>query len=128
MNYYTAKTINKDFETTVQLITESLKSNGFGILTEINVHDVFKNKLEIDFKKYRILGACNPQFAHQAITTEPNIGTMLPCNVIVKEVDDTNTEVVAVNPVASMQAVGSDGLAEIADEVKKRLEIAVQSL
>lgn len=128
MSYFTAKTIEKDFETTVELVTESLKEQGFGILTEINVHDVFKKKLDIDFKKYRILGACNPQFAHQAITTVSNIGTMLPCNVLVKEIDKDNTEVVAVNPVASMQAVEVDGLAEIADEVKVRLEQAIQSL
>ena len=128
MSYFTAKTIEKDFETAVTLVTESLKEQGFGILTEINVHDVFKKKLDIDFKKYRILGACNPQFAHQAITTESNIGTMLPCNVLVKEVDEKNTEVVAVNPVSSMQAVEVEGLAEIAGEVKNRLEHAIQSL
>lgn len=110
--------MDTSFDEAIDKVTKELKEEGFGILTEIDVKETFKKKLDVDFRKYRILGACNPQMAHQAISAESKIGTMLPCNVIVQETKDGKTEVSAVDPVASMSAIENDRLGSIAQEVQ----------
>lgn len=128
MEYYFSKTINDSFENTIQKVTESLKSEGFGILTEIDLKATFKKKLDVDFYNYTILGACNPPFAYKALQAEDKIGTMLPCNVIVQEKVAGQIEVSAVDPAASMQAVENEKLAEIATEIRDRLKKAIEQL
>jgi uncharacterized protein (DUF302 family) len=128
MEYYFSKTINDSFENAIQKVTESLKSEGFGILTEIDLKATFKKKLDIDFYNYTILGACNPPFAYKALQAEDKIGTMLPCNVIVQEKVAGQIEVSAVDPAASMQAVENEKLAEIATEIRDRLKKAIDQL
>jgi uncharacterized protein (DUF302 family) len=128
MSYYFTKTIKGDFESAITKVTEELKKEGFGILTEIDVQATFKKKLDIDFKKYRILGACNPNFAFEAIQAEDKIGTMLPCNVIVQEQEDGIVEVSAVDPVASMVSVQNNSLANIASEVSEKLNRVINNL
>ena len=126
--YYHARTLDLSFDDAIDRVTETLKDEGFGILTEIDVRETFKKKLDVDFRPYRILGACNPQFAHQALQAEDKIGTMLPCNVIVQATADGRTEVAAVDPVASMQAVENDALGDIAGEVRERLRRAIDQI
>jgi uncharacterized protein (DUF302 family) len=128
MSYYFAKTISEDFNTAIEKVTEELKKEGFGILTEIDLQKTLKNKLDVDFRKYKILGACNPQFAYQAVLAEPSIGTMLPCNVIVQEKEDGKVEVSAVDPMASMMAVQNEKLHGVAEEVRKKLERVISNL
>jgi len=128
MKYYFNKTLHEDFEKVIDRVTEELKKEGFGILTEIDVKETLKKKLDVDFKKYRILGACNPPYAHKALKAEDKIGTMLPCNVIVQEIDDGHVEVAAVNPMASMQAVDNIELSEIAQEITAKLENVIEKL
>ena len=128
MSYYISKTVDASFNDASEKVTADLKEEGFGILTEIDVKDTLKKKLDVDFKKYKILGACNPGFAHKALQHEDKIGTMLPCNVIVEEHEDGTVEVSAVNPIASMQAVSNDQLADIAGEVRDRLEKVIKAL
>ena len=128
MSYYFSKIVNYDFDDAIDKVTEELKKEGFGILTEIDVKATFKKKLDIDFRKYRILGACNPNFAFQAITAESKIGTMLPCNVIVQELENGKVEVSAVNPVASMMAIKNDSLGPIAEQVRDNLKKVIANL
>ncbi len=126
--YYFTKVIDLPFDEAIARTTEELKKEGFGILTEIDVQTTLKNKLDVDFRPYRILGACNPPFAHKALTAESKIGTMLPCNVVVQQMENGRVEVSAIDPVASMQAVENRDLAAIAGEVRDRLERVVASL
>jgi uncharacterized protein (DUF302 family) len=128
MSYYFAKRLGKGFESAVSRVTEALQKEGFGVLTEIDVHAVMKKKLGVTMKPYKILGACNPQFAHMALEAEDKIGTMLPCNVIVQELADGDIEVAAVDPIASMQGVGNQALAGIAGEVQAKLKGVIDSL
>lgn len=128
MSYYISTTFKGTFDEAIQKTTEELKKEGFGVLTEIDVKDTLKNKLDVDFKKYRILGACNPNMAHKALTTEDKIGTMLPCNVIVEEHEDGTVEISAVDPLASMQVVENDDLKIIANQVKEMLSQVIQSV
>lgn len=128
MSYYFSKVLDHSFEEAIEKVTEELKEEGFGILTEIDVKETFKKKLDVDFRKYRILGACNPQLAHKAISAESKIGTMLPCNVIVQETEDGKTEVSAVDPVASMTAIENDELGGIAQEVRSKLKTVIKQL
>lgn len=128
MKYYIEKTTNYSFDEAVEKVTEELKKEGFGVLSEINIHEKLKEKLDVDFRKYRILGACNPPSAYKALQAENKIGTMLPCNVIVQELENGKTEVAAVNPVASMQAVDNDNLKVIAKEITEKLEKVILSL
>jgi len=122
MKYYFEKTLNCSFEEAVKRVTEELKKEGFGVLTEINIHEKLKEKLGVDFRKYRILGACNPAFAYKALQEEDKIGTMLPCNVIVQQISETQTEIAAVDPMASMQSVENEKLAGVANEVQQKLK------
>lgn len=128
MKYYFNKTLHEDFEKGIQRVTEELKKEGFGILTEIDVQETLKKKLDVDFQKYRILGACNPPYAHKALVAEDKIGAMLPCNVIVQEISKGVIEVAAVNPMASMQAVENEKLAEIASDITAKLENVIEKL
>ncbi len=128
MNYYISTKLNTSFNEAITLVTEELKKEGFGVLTEIDVHSTLKKKLDVDFRKYKILGACNPGFAHKALQQEDKIGLMLPCNVIVQELANGQIEVAAVNPAASMMAVENDKLADIATEVKQMLEKVIGNL
>lgn len=128
MSYYNAKTIDVNFDEAIEKVTAELKEEGFGILTEIDVKETLKKKLDVDFRKYKILGACNPPFAHKALLAENKIGTMLPCNVIVQETDDGKVEVAAVNPMESMKAVENEKLGEIADEITNRLNKVMEKL
>ncbi len=128
MSYHFSKTLDLPFDQAVTRVTDALKAEGFGVLTDIDVAATMKAKLGKDFRPYRILGACNPQLAHRALELEDKIGTMLPCNVIVQEHDDGRVEVSAVDPVASMQAIENPGLADVAQEVRGRLKQVVESL
>lgn len=128
MSYYFNRTIKGSFEEALERVKLSLKKEGFGILTEIDVKETLKKKLDADFQEYRILGACNPSFAYRALQVENKIGTMLPCNVIVHEVSKGSLEVAAVDPVASMRAVENPALLSVAREVKERLQRVVTSL
>ena len=128
MDYYFTKTISCDFDQAIEKVTEELKKEGFGILTEIDVTATLKKKLDVDLYNYRILGACNPPFAYKALQAENKIGAMLPCNVILQEREAGKIEVSAVDPVASMQAVGNDALGEVADEIRGRLQKVIGSL
>ncbi|KPK02177.1 MAG: hypothetical protein AMK71_03220 [Nitrospira bacterium SG8_35_4] len=127
MQYYFSKKLNIDFHEAIVRVTDELKKEGFGILTEIDVQAAMKKKLNIDFRKYQILGACNPPFAHKALQAEDKIGTMLPCNVIVQETEG-GVEVAAIDPVASMQAVENPALREIASGVQSKLKKVIESL
>jgi len=128
MSYYFSTSVTGSFETVLERATASLRKEGFGILTEIDVQATLKQKLDVDFQKYKILGACNPPFAYQALQTENKIGTMLPCNVIVQEVSGGKIEVAAVDPVASMRAVNNPGLFSIAEQVRERLKRVVENI
>ena len=128
MKYYHGKTLkNISFEEVINKVTDALKEEGFGILTEIDIKETLKKKLDKDFRPYRILGACNPPFAYKALLAEDKIGAMLPCNVIVQQLEDS-VEVAAVDPVASMQAVGNKALEEIAVEIRDKLRSVIDSL
>ena len=127
MTYYFAKTLDMHLDQAVDRTVAALKSRGFGVLTKIDVKATLKEKIGADFRPYVILGACNPKMAHQALQAEDKIGTMLPCNVIVQEVDG-KSEVAAVDPVASMQAIKNDSLAAIATKVREELRAVVESI
>lgn len=127
-NYFYARTLELPFEQAETAVTDALKEEGFGVLTEIDVRATLKGKLDVDFRPYKILGACNPHFAHQALQVEDKIGVMLPCNVILQESEGGGTEVAAVDPVASMQAVEAVGLEEIASDVRDRLRRVIDTL
>lgn len=129
MNYYNSKKLqNISFDEAIEKVTEALKQEGFGILTEIDVKVTLKKKLDINFRPYKILGACNPPFAHKALLAEKNIGTMLPCNVIVQKTEDGMIEVAAVDPVVSMSAVGNAELESIAKEIRMKLQKVIEEL
>lgn len=128
MSYYISKTVDLSFDEAIERVTDRLKEEGFGVLTEIDVKDTLKKKLDVDFKNYKILGACNPKMAHKALQFEDKIGTMLPCNVIVEEHDDGTVEVSAVDPKASMQAVDNIKLGDVATQVREMLEHVVKGL
>jgi uncharacterized protein (DUF302 family) len=128
MKYYMNKTITAEFDKAVEQVTEALKKEGFGVLSTIDIQEKLKEKLDVDFRKYKILGACSPSHAYQALQNEDKIGTMLPCNVIVQETDENQVEVAAVDPVASMMSVENNQLAGIAGEIKSKLERVIASL
>lgn len=126
--YYYSKIVELPLEAAAERVTKALKQEGFGVLTEIDVQATLKKKLDVDFRPYMILGACNPHFAHQALQAEDKIGAMLPCNVIVQEVEPGRTEVAAVDPVASMQAIENERLAPIAGNVRDQLRRVIDQL
>ncbi len=128
MSYYFSRTFDWNFDKAIEKVTAALKEEGFGILTEIDVKETLKKKLDVDFRNYRILGACNPPFAHQALQAEDKIGTMLPCNVIVQDTGDGKVEIAAVDPVASMQAVDNPELGKVAEQVRAKLRRIIGKL
>ncbi len=130
MSYYIATTIKDkwSFDEAIEKTTQALKEEGFGVLTEIDVKATLKKKLDVDYYNYKILGACNPPFAHKALQAEDKIGVMLPCNVIVQEKTPGTIEISAVDPLASMQAIDNPALADIAQQVKEKLQRVIQSL
>ena len=128
MTYHFSKTLRLPFDAAITQVTEALKREGFGILTEIDVQQTLKKKLDIDFRPYRILGACNPSLAHQALQAEDKIGTMLPCNVVVQELRSGMVEVSAVDPVASMTAIENPKLGAVAKTVQAKLRKMIDSL
>jgi uncharacterized protein (DUF302 family) len=128
MKYYNTKRVNLPFEDAINRVTNELKKEGFGILTEIDVKETLKKKLDVDFRKYKILGACNPPFAYQALQAEDKIGTMLPCNVIVQETKEGNVEVSTINPLVSMQAVKNPNLESIASQISEKLKRVLEAV
>lgn len=128
MSYYFNKTVNGTFNNVIEKVTDLLSKEGFGILTEIDIQQTMKQKLNVDFNKYKILGACNPPFAYKALVAEDKIGTMLPCNVIVQELEDNSIEVAAVNPLESMQAVKNTALIDVAEKVSEKLRKVINNL
>jgi uncharacterized protein (DUF302 family) len=128
MTYYFSKIVKAPYAETIEKVTAALKERGFGVLTTIDVKATLKSKIDVDFRPYTILGACNPGFAHKALSAEDKIGTMLPCNVVVQEVRPGEVEVSAVDPVASMQAVENAKLLPIAGQVREMLRQTVESL
>ncbi len=128
MKYYISKKIDATFEQAIDEVKEALAIQGFGVLSEINLQDKFKEKLNVDFRRYTILGACNPAYAYKALQSEDKIGTMLPCNVVVQELGKNVIEVAAIDPIASMMAVENPKLAKLAIEIKVKLERVIESL
>jgi uncharacterized protein (DUF302 family) len=128
MSYYFSKILQTTLEDAVSRVSEELKKEGFGVLTEIDVKETLKKKLNVDFRKYRILGACNPQYALKALEAEDKIGTMMPCNVIVQEIAGVGVEIAAIDPVASLQAVKNPKVEEIARQVRDKLRDVIERL
>ena len=128
MEYYFSKTITGSFDEAIQKVTAALKAEGFGVLTEIDIKATLKKKLDVDFYNYKILGACNPPYAYKALLAEDKIGTMLPCNVIVQEKVAGQIEVSAIDPAASMQVIENEKVAEIATEIRARLQKVIEQL
>ena len=126
MSYYIARTVSGSFETVVADVIERLKAQGFGVLSDIDVQATLQAKLGVNTPKYRILGACNPLFAHQALQLESKLGVLLPCNVIVRETADQRVEVASIDPVVSMERTGNAALASTAEEVRRRLASAIE--
>jgi len=128
MDYYFSKMMDVNFDEAIQRTTDALKVEGFGIITEIDLQEKFKEKLGVNYKKYRILGACNPSYAYKAVLLEERIGTMLPCNVLVIEQGENKTEVSAVNPIASMMGIENKELESIAIEITEKLKRVISNL
>lgn len=128
MSYYFSVTLPLGFDDAVRRTTDALKAEGFGIITEIDVKETLRKKLGVDFRRYTILGACNPTLAHQALQLEDKVGTMLPCNVVVQEIGGGKVEIAAVDPVASMAAIDNPRLKQLAAEVRDGLKRVVASL
>lgn len=128
MAYYLGTTVDLPFDDAIARTREALKAEGFGVITEIDIKDTLKHKIGVDFRRYTILGACNPKLAHEALQIEDKVGTMLPCNVVVQEVDAGRTEIAAIDPVASMQAIENPRLHEAAEAVRGKLQRVVDSL
>jgi len=128
MEYYFSKVLNNSYDEAVNITVEALKSEGFGVISEINMHEKLKEKVGVDFKRYKILGACNPLYAYKALQAEDKIGAMMPCNVLVIEQGQNKIEIAAVNPIASMQAIKNPTLGEIALEVTNKLKKVIDSL
>ena len=128
MSYYFNKVVNLTFDEAINKVTEELEKEGFGVLTQIDVKEAFKKKINVDIREYRILGACNPQYAYKALQAEDKIGAMLPCNVIVQERDDGKVEIAAIDPIASMQSVKNELLGEIAVTVQTKLKKVIENI
>lgn len=128
MSYYFSTTLSVSFDEAVKRATEALKSEGFGVITEIDVKDTLKKKIDVDFRNYRILGACNPVLAHEALEIEDKVGTMLPCNVVVQDVGGGNIEIAAIDPVASMLSIDNPRLKIAAERVQEKLRKVIESI
>ena len=128
MSYHITRTVTLPFDAAVAATTAALQRHGFGVLTEIDVQATLKKKLDVTFRPYRILGACNPAFAYKALQAEDRIGTMLPCNVILQQRDGGMVEISAVDPIASMQSIDNPALADIAGEVRRMLQEVMEDI
>ncbi|WP_427963786.1 DUF302 domain-containing protein [Altererythrobacter sp.] len=128
MSFYFSKTLPVDFDEACQRTIAALQEQGFGVITDIDIRDTFAKKLGIEFRNYRILGACNPGLAHEALMIEDKVGTMLPCNVVVQDAGDGMSEVAAIDPVASMQAIENPQLNTAAEVVREKLKAVIDSL
>lgn len=128
MSYYFSKTLPMAFDEAVEHVTNALKQEGFGIITQIDVKDTFKKKINVDFRNYRILGACNPALAYEALQIDDKVGTMLPCNVVVQDAGEGKTEIAAIDPVASMQAIDNPQLKSAAERVREKLRRVIERL
>jgi len=128
MPYYFNKIVDMSFDEAIEKANSELKKEGFGVLTEIDVSAALKKKIDVDFRKYRILGACNPHYAHQALLAEDKIGTMLPCNVIVQETEDGRVEIAAIDPIASMQAIENESLGQIATIIQSKIKHVIDNI
>jgi uncharacterized protein (DUF302 family) len=128
MDFYFSKETILSFDEAIEKAKDALQTEGFGVLTDIDVKATLKKKLDVDFRNYRILGACNPPFAYKALQAVDKIGVMLPCNVIVHEKDNGRIEIAAINPLSSMQVIQSDSLKEIAGIISAKLQNVVNSL
>lgn len=128
MAYFNSKIVDYSFDEAILKVTDELKKEGFGVLTEIDVKETLKKKLDVDFRKYKILGACNPPFSYKALQMEENIGVLMPCNVVVQEKENGKVQVSVVNPMESMQAVRNESLGAVAGEVTSKLEKVLQNL
>jgi uncharacterized protein (DUF302 family) len=127
-NYGFSKVVNIGYQEAIEKVTEELKKEGFGVLTEIDVKETLKKKLDVEFKPYKILGACNPSFSYKSLQAEEQIGLMLPCNVIVYVNDSSETVVAAINPIVSMQSVKNDKLDEVAETIQSKLKKVISNL
>ena len=128
MSYYLATTVTRPFDSVIAEVIERLKAEGFGVLTDIDVQATLKTKLGVDMPRYRILGACNPRYAHEALTIEDKLGVLLPCNVIVRESAEDHVEVASVDPVVAMERTGNPALARPALEVRRLLARVIDGL
>jgi len=128
MSYYFVKNLNRPFDDTRMYVEKLLMEYGFGIVSEINLHEKFKAKLDIDFRRYKILGACSPKHAYMAVSSEAHIGLMLPCNVVLQEISQEETKVSVIDPIASMQAVKNPALEGVAKEIRELLKEFVENL
>jgi uncharacterized protein (DUF302 family) len=128
VSYYFSAMLPVGFDEAIARTTQALKDEGFGIITEIDVKQTLKNKLGVDFRRYQILGACNPALAHQALEIEDKVGTMLPCNVVVQETGDGKVEVAAIDPLASMASIDNPKLQAIAGGVREKLQKVIAAL
>jgi uncharacterized protein (DUF302 family) len=128
MSYYFSRTVSMGFDEAVEKVTENLKKEGFGVLTQIDVKETLKKKLNADFKNYKILGACNPPYAYKALQAEDKIGVMLPCNVVIIDQGQGRVEVTAVDPAASMMAVKNESLAPVAAEIGSKLQNVIAAV
>lgn len=128
MSFTINKTVDKTFNETVDAVTDELKKEGFGVITEIDLKEKFKEKLGVEFRNYKILGACNPALAYEAVRTEPNIGAMLPCNVLVQEKENGEVEVAAINPLNSIGTIENNQLHSLAKEVSEKLQAVINRL
>ncbi len=128
MNYYMATILDASFDEAIERTEAALKTEGFGVLTRVDIQKTLKAKIDVDFRPYTILGACNPALAHEALQLEDKVGTMLPCNVVVQQMSDGKVEVAAINPVASMQAIDNSALKQAAAVVRDKLSKVIESL
>ena len=128
MNYHFSKIMSSDFDSTIMKVIDELKKEGFGIVTDIDMKETLKKKIDVNFRKYRILGACNPKYAYQALLVEDKVGTMLPCNIVVQEHADGRIEVSAIDPMASMMAIENDKLGTLANEIREKLRRVIENI
>lgn len=128
MTYHFSKIIQADYEQAIAALTKALQAEGFGVISTIDLKEKFKEKLEVDFRQYTILGACNPKLAYEAIQLEPHIGVMLPCNILVQEKDSNSIEITAINPMETMQAVQNEKLSTLAADVSRKLHNVINTL
>lgn len=128
MSYHFSKILSSDFDSAITKVIEELKNEGFGIVTDIDMKETLKKKIDVDFRKYRILGACNPKYAYQALLLEDKVGTMLPCNIVIQEHSDGSIEVSAVDPLASMMAIKNEKLVPLANEISGKLQKVIENI